>query len=135
MDADARIPRDMKKEWKWFTNKCYAHLRIVILCLSCSDPVSFHLYLMCFLPCALSSSSYFFFSFSFFFCSFPSHHRALSSLSSSYFFPASKLDSFAPLILSLSSFQIYCHYLNLFSLLFNIKNIRYLAKLIQFCKV
>lgn len=65
----------------------------------------------------------FFFSFSFFFCSFPSHHRALSSLSSSFFFPASKLDFFAPLILSLSSFQIYCHYLNLFSLLYNMKNI------------
>lgn len=63
----------------------------------------------------------FFFSFSFFFCSFPSHHRALSSLASS-FFPASKLGSFAPLILSLSSFQIYCHYLNL-SLLYNMKNI------------
>ena len=63
----------------------------------------------------------FFFSFSFFFCSFPSHHRALSSVASS-FFPASKLDSFASLILSLSSFQIYCHSLNL-SLLYNMKNI------------
>ena len=66
MYAGACIPRDMKKEWWWFTNKLYAYLRILILCLSCSAPVSFHLYLTCFLPGPLSSASYFFFFFIFF---------------------------------------------------------------------